>query len=591
MLEDFVRRPLLDDAAFLHYGDVVGDQANDCEIVADHQQGNAAGRANFLQQIEEIALDRHIQSGRRLVGGEDLRAEEQGAGDRRAPGLAATQLMRILIDHRARQTEPAQHLIQARSQGVPLLTQHFADLIHQLADATTRRERAGRVLKDRLDDPGLAAEIAPASLSRTVDGNAAGIDRLKPEDRAQHRGLPGAALADDAEAFARANRKTHRIDGLHAVEGHTDSGDLDRLAHRRRMHRASCDSADDTGYIRGRPWRHSGFATGQRGSKTQPGGKARRFGNSPLITSKRASIRPRGLTFGEWCPYSGNGELPDDQRADDGRSVVFETAPLESPLSFVGAPLIELEIEIADETALLAVRLQDVHPDGASLNVSYGLLNVAQREGADRPKPFPSGRRERVRLRLNDAAHVFPAGHRIRIALSNAFWPLAWPSPRHSAITLHTAGSRLTIPVLPANADLPKPQSFGPAIADDPEAVTVHASGGRTRQTIDDPASGEVAVHVHRSKSDYLVNASGTEVSHQGGEVFRVTRGRPNSTRIEGWGDWSLARGDWQVRTRSSLVLASTEWTFELSASMEAYEADELIMRRDFNFSIPRRLV
>jgi putative CocE/NonD family hydrolase len=334
-------------------------------------------------------------------------------------------------------------------------------------------------------------------------------------------------------------------------------------------------------------WPHAtlqatGWNLGEGTLTRESAADATRIIDSPLET---------GLTFGEWCPYSGNGELPDDQRADDGRSVVFETAPLESPLSFVGAPLIELEIEIADETALLAVRLQDVHPDGASLNVSYGLLNVAQREGADRPKPFPSGRRERVRLRLNDAAHVFPAGHRIRIALSNAFWPLAWPSPRHSAITLHTAGSRLTIPVLPANADLPKPQSFGPAIADDPEAVTVHASGGRTRQTIDDPASGEVAVHVHRSKSDYLVNASGTEVSHQGGEVFRVTRGRPNSTRIEGWGDWSLARGDWQVRTRSSLVLASTEWTFELSASMEAYEADELIMRRDFNFSIPRRLV
>ncbi|HVT50036.1 MAG TPA: CocE/NonD family hydrolase, partial [Dongiaceae bacterium] len=27
-----------------------------------------------------------------------------------------------------------------------------------------------------------------------------------------------------------------------------------------------------------------------------------------------------GVAFGEWCPYSGNGELPDDQRADDGRS-------------------------------------------------------------------------------------------------------------------------------------------------------------------------------------------------------------------------------------------------------------------------------
>jgi hypothetical protein len=38
-------------------------------------------------------------------------------------------------------------------------------------------------------------------------------------------------------------------------------------------------------------------------------------------------------------------------------------------------------------------------------------------------------------------------------------------------------------------------------------------------------------------------------------------------------------------------VLASTETTFELSASMEAFEADELVMKRDFSFSIPRRLV
>jgi putative CocE/NonD family hydrolase len=298
-----------------------------------------------------------------------------------------------------------------------------------------------------------------------------------------------------------------------------------------------------------------------------------------------------GLSFGEWCPYSGNGELPDDQRADDGRSVVFETAPLAAPLRIVGAPLLDLAISLDDETTLLAARLQDVHPDGASLNVTYGLLNAAQRDSADQPKPLPAGRRVTVRLKLNDIAHVFPAGHRIRIALSNAFWPLAWPSPRHAAVTVHTAGSRLTLPVLGAGAELPPPQAFGPALNEGPPVVTVHASGGRTRKTTDDPASGEVVVHVHRAKSDYRVNATGTEVSHQGGEAFRITRGRPNSARIEGWGDWSLSRGDWQIRTRSRLVLASTELTFEIAASMEAYEADELVAKRDFNFSIPRRLV
>jgi putative CocE/NonD family hydrolase len=297
-----------------------------------------------------------------------------------------------------------------------------------------------------------------------------------------------------------------------------------------------------------------------------------------------------GLTFGEWCPYSGNGELPDDQRADDGRSVVFETAPLESAVEIAGAPLIDLDITLDDETALLAARLQDVHPDGASLNVSYGLLNISQRHGSADPRPFPRGGRETVRLRLNDIAHAFPAGHRIRIAVSTSFWPLAWPSPRHAPVTLNTEGSRLILPVLSSEKDLPKPRQFGPAIAEESGALIVHASGGRTRTTEQDPASGETLVHVHRAKSDYRVQATGTEVSHQSGEIFRITRDSPNSARVEGWADWSLSRGGWNVRTKSQLVLASTENTFELSASMEAYEDDNLVTTRHFAFSIPRRL-
>jgi putative CocE/NonD family hydrolase len=309
---------------------------------------------------------------------------------------------------------------------------------------------------------------------------------------------------------------------------------------------------------------------------------SRRIVNSPLET---------GLTFGEWCPYSGHGELPDDQRPDDGRSTVFETAPLEHPVAIIGAPLIDLDIALDDETALLAARLQDVHPDGESLNVTYGLLNAAQRDGADATKAFPSGGRETVRLQLNDVAHVFPVGHRIRIALSNAFWPLAWPSPRHAAVTLQTEGSRLLLPVLREDAPMLRPQTFGPAIADDPGALTIHASGGRIRETVEDPASGTVVVKVHRAKSAYRVNATGTEVSHQSGEVFSVTRGQPNSARIESWGDWSLRRQDWNIRTKSRLVLSSTASTFELNASMEAYESDALITTRHFNFSIPRQLV
>jgi predicted acyl esterase len=298
-----------------------------------------------------------------------------------------------------------------------------------------------------------------------------------------------------------------------------------------------------------------------------------------------------GLTFGEWCPYSGNGELPADQRPDDGRSVVFDTGPLDAPLEIVGAPLLDLAISIDDETALLSARLQDVHPDGASLNVSYGLLNVAQRNGSDHPLAFPAGARETVRLKLNDIAHRFPVGHRIRVALSTAFWPLAWPAARRRPVTLMTGQSQLILPVLADEDDLPMPRSFAPAATEESQAVIVRNSGGRNRQTREDPAMRSVEVEVERAKSCYIVRATGTEVAHQTHETFFITADEPNSARIENRSNWSLSRPGWDVRTKAVVTLASTENTFELSASMEAYESAALIGSRSFSFSIPRRLV
>ena len=48
----------------------------------------------------------------------------------------------------------------------------------------------------------------------------------------------------------------------------------------------------------------------------------------PEETVVIASSLATGITFGEWCPYGLAGELPADQRPDDGRSVCFDTVPL-----------------------------------------------------------------------------------------------------------------------------------------------------------------------------------------------------------------------------------------------------------------------
>src|SRR5262249_14145931 len=76
------------------------------------------------------------------------------------------------------------------------------------------------------------------------------------------------------------------------------------------------------------------------------------------------------------------------------------------------------------------------------------------------------GERYRVRIQLNDAGSVFPAGHKVRLALSTTYWPTIWPSPQEATLTIF-AGT-LDLPQRsPQAADarlepLPGPESAPP---------------------------------------------------------------------------------------------------------------------------------
>ena len=82
------------------------------------------------------------------------------------------------------------------------------------------------------------------------------------------------------------------------------------------------------------------------------------------------------------------------------------------------------------------------------------------------PALLAIGERYRVRIQLNDAGSVFPAGHRVRLALSTAYWPMIWPSPEKA--TLLISGGTLDLPVRPPRAadallsPLPGPGSAPP---------------------------------------------------------------------------------------------------------------------------------
>src|SRR5690606_9301974 len=121
-----------------------------------------------------------------------------------------------------------------------------------------------------------------------------------------------------------------------------------------------------------------------------------------------------GICTLEWCSYGGEGaDLATDQRPDDGRSLCFDSAPLPARLEILGAPAVDLDLEVDQPVAKLAVRLCDVWPDGASTRVTYALANLTHRDSHEHPSPLERGRRYRVRIAMNHIAHAFLPGHRL----------------------------------------------------------------------------------------------------------------------------------------------------------------------------------
>ena len=190
-----------------------------------------------------------------------------------------------------------------------------------------------------------------------------------------------------------------------------------------------------------------------------PGRLAARAGKeTPLAICSPQTV---GLTAGEIGRYGAGAEFATDQREDDGGSLVFLSDPLPERVEILGEPVVELELASDKPNALVAVRLNDVAPDGRSFRATYGLLNLTHRDSHEHAAPLVPGQRYRVAVPLEAVAHAFPAGHRIAVSISTAYWPVAWPSPEPATLTIFAGPSRLLLPVRPPRAADAELRPFG----------------------------------------------------------------------------------------------------------------------------------
>ena len=291
-----------------------------------------------------------------------------------------------------------------------------------------------------------------------------------------------------------------------------------------------------------------------------------------------------GADSGEYCAIWLGPEMPGDQRRDDALSATWDSAALSADMQITGAPKITLTLSSDQPTAQIAVRLNHIHPDGASTRITYGVLNLCHRDGHEVSDLLPVNEAVTAALKLDQCAYTVPAGHRLRISISNSYWPLIWPSPQ--ATSLNIQEGNLEIPLV--NEVAGHIVSFPPPEAADPWQTETIREGRNSRRQETDLNTGIVHLHI----VDDFGKVSDVEHGLINGSIARehwqIHPNDPLSAR--GTCHWSdeIERDDIKLRTEASCEMWSDSDHFYLTAKIEAFENEHSIYKRDVSDKILR---
>ena len=304
----------------------------------------------------------------------------------------------------------------------------------------------------------------------------------------------------------------------------------------------------------------------------------------PLSTSV-CTPQHLGMAAGEFFPMGLNAEMAGDQRGDDALSVCFDGAALAEPLELLGAARLSLRLASDKPLAFLVARLCDVAPNGSSVRIAHGILNLCHRRSRAAPEPMLPGVPEDVTLVLDQMGYRLAAGHRLRLALSTTYWPFVWPSPEAS-----------TLEITAASLDLPVHQGSGeewlppPAETAAPWKHGVLRKGASRRRIESDLIAGRHALVVEDDLGDSENLGHGLITGETTTERWEVGAD-PQSARAEITWEQRLSRGDWRVSTQVQTVMTATATHLRMQATLTAWEGDRVVFRRDWDEEVDRKFV
>jgi hypothetical protein len=286
------------------------------------------------------------------------------------------------------------------------------------------------------------------------------------------------------------------------------------------------------------------------------------------------------------------GDVAPDQAPTDAFSLAYDTEPLAEDLEILGLPRARLNVSATAPRANWFVRLSDVAPDGTVTQVAGAGFNGTHRNSAREPEDLVPGRVFPLTIEMHFTSWVFPKGHRIRLAVGNAQWPMFWPTP-HAMTTELTLGgddpTRVHLPVVPF-APRPRPTFLPPEESPKlPEFETLDAG------TISGYGEIDQIERRVRERATRVVAADGGAMRYPWGTerysetiVHEARDDRPEAVAVRGEHTLTLELAGRTLTWEGRLSFRSDLENFHYAYTRRLLKDGALVREKTWNDTIPR---
>jgi hypothetical protein len=288
-----------------------------------------------------------------------------------------------------------------------------------------------------------------------------------------------------------------------------------------------------------------------------------------------------GTAAGEWW-----GEPTGDMAADDSHSLTFDAAPAATASALLGFPHVSLVVRQGAPLAHWVARLEDVGPDGRVALVTGAAMNAAHRRSTLAPARATAGQQDTMAFDLHFTTWTLRPGHRFRLAVTNAQFPMLWPTPFPMTTAVIPGASRLELPRVPLRSAHGPPRLPAPAPRTRRPDVTWLADSSAGPVVHVDSAQGETTVAWFTSTASRIGEVRYQEVEE---ERYRVRDTDPAGATFDGRKSHTIVLGERTLQLETHLVVRGAADYLEVVFTRRVHEQGALVRTREWRERIPRR--